>query len=136
VGAELGIQNTTLGAAVGTGGPLTGGYGTELEYTGDYGPFEVPQNIYEVTDTLGLIIRNHQLSVGGTLLRRVTNYYRPIEGKGGLFYSPQLFTGYDESEYLVGGVSQYQIGAQTGFSLTLTRKTVSSLRTIGESTSG
>ena len=115
VGAELGIQNTTLGAAVGTGGPLTGGYGTELQYTGDYGPFEVPQNIYEVTDTLGLTIRNHQLSVGGTLLRRVTNYYRPIEGKGGLFYSPQLFTGYDESEYLVGGVSQYQIGAQTGF---------------------
>ena len=115
VGAELGIQNTTLGAAINTGGPLTGGYGTELQYTGDYGPFEVPQNIYEVTDTLGLTIRSHQLSVGGTLLRRVTNYYRPIEGKGGIFYSPQLFTGYDESEYLVGGASQYQIGAQTGF---------------------
>ncbi len=115
VGAELGIQNTTLGAAKNTGGPLTGGYGTDLTYTGDYGPFEVPQNIYEVTDTFSLNIRAHQISVGGTLLRRVTNYYRPIEGKGGLFYSPQLFTGYDESEYLVGGVSQYQIGAQTGF---------------------
>ena len=115
VGAELGIQNTTLGSAKNTGGPLTGGYGTDLTYTGDYGPFEVPQNIYEVTDTLSLNIRSHQLSVGGTLLRRVTNYYRPIEGKGGLFYSPELFTGYDESEYLVGGVSQYQIGAQTGF---------------------
>ncbi len=115
VGAELGIQNTTLGAAKNTGGPLTGGYGTELQYTGDFGPFEVPQNIYEVTDTLNLNIRNHQLSAGGTVLRRVTNYYRPIEGKGGIFYSPQLFTGYDESEYLVGGASQYQIGAQTGF---------------------
>ncbi len=115
VGEELGIQNTTLGAARNTGGPLTGGYGTELQYTGDFGPFEVPQNIYEVTDTLNFTTGRHQLSVGGTLLRRVTNYYRPIEGKGGLFYSPQLFTGYDESEYLVGGVSQYQIGAQTGF---------------------
>ncbi len=115
VGAELGIQNTTLGAAKNTGGPLTGGYGTELQYTGDYGPFEVPQNIYEVTDTLSLNFRQHQLNVGGTVLRRVTNYYRPIEGKGGIFYSPQLFTGYDESEYLVGGASQYQIGAQTGF---------------------
>ena len=115
VGAELGIQNTTLGAAVNTGGPLTGGYGTDLTYTGDFGPFEVPQNIYELTDTLSLNIRTHQISVGGTVLRRVTNYYRPIEGKGGLFFSPQLFTGYDESEYLVGGVSQYQIGAQTGF---------------------
>ncbi len=115
VGAILGIQNTTLGAAKNTGGPLTGGYGTDLTYTGDYGPFEVPQNIYEVTDTVTLNLHSHQVSAGGTILRRVTNYYRPIEGKGGLFYSPQLFTGYDESEYLVGGVSQYQIGAQTGF---------------------
>ena len=115
VGAELGINDTTLGSAINTGGPLTGGYGTELQYTGDFGPFEVPQNVYEVTDTLGLTLHSHQLSVGGTAIRRVLNYYRPIEGKGGLFYSPQLFTGYDESEYLVGGVNQYQIGAQTGF---------------------
>ncbi len=115
VGAELGINDTTLGDAVNTGGPLTGGYGTDLTYTGDYGVFEVPQNIYEVTDTLSLNLHSHQLSMGGTLLRRVTNYYRPIEGKGGLFYSPELFTGYDESEYLVGGVNQYQIGAQNGF---------------------
>ncbi len=115
MGQELGINHTNLGAAANTGGPLTGGYGTELTYTGDFGPFEVPQNIYEVTDTVTLNLHSHQVSAGGTLIRRVTNYYRPIEGKGGLFYSPQLFTGYDESEYLVGGVSQYQIGTQIGF---------------------
>ena len=115
VGEILGINHTNLGAAANTGGPLTGGYGTELTYTGDFGPFEVPQNIYEVTDSVTLNLRSHQLSAGGTLIRRVTNYYRPIEGKGGLFYSPQLFTGYDESEYLVGGVNQYQIGTQIGF---------------------
>jgi hypothetical protein len=114
-GAILGINDTTLGAAVNTGGPLTGGDGGQLTYTGDYGPYEVPQNIYEVTDTLSLTHGNHQLSVGGTLLRRVTNYYRPIEGKGGIFYSHELFTGYDVSEYLVGGAAQYQIGAQLGF---------------------
>ena len=115
VGAELGIQDTTLGAAKNTGGPLTGGYDGVLTYTGDFGPFEVPQNIYEVSDTLNLTRGNHQISVGGTLIRRVTNYYRPIEGKGGFFYNEQLFTGYDESEYLVGGAAQYQIGEQTGF---------------------
>lgn len=104
-----------MGAAANTGGPLTGGFGTDLTYTGDFGPYEVPQNIYEVTDTLSLTRGHHQLNVGGTLLRRVTNYYRPIEGKGGIFYDPQLFTGYDESEYLVAGAAQYQIGAQTGF---------------------
>jgi Carboxypeptidase regulatory-like domain/TonB dependent receptor len=115
VGAELGINDTTLGAAVNTGGPLTGGDGGQLTYTGDFGPYEVPQNVYEVTDTLSLTHGKHQLSVGGTLLRRVVNYYRPIEGKGGIFFSHELFTGYDISEYLVGGASQYQIGAQTGF---------------------
>jgi hypothetical protein len=115
VGAELGINDTTLGAAVNTGGPLTGGDGGQLTYTGDFGPYEVPQNVYEVTDTLSLTHGKHQLSVGETLLRRVVNYYRPIEGKGGIFFSHELFTGYDISEYLVGGASQYQIGAQTGF---------------------
>ncbi len=115
VGAILGINDTTLGAAANTGGPLTGGYGTDLTYTGDFGPYEVPQNVYEVTDTVSLNRHNQELSFGGTLLRRVVNYYRPIEGKGGIFYAPNLFTGYDESEYLVAGASQYQIGAQTGF---------------------
>ena len=115
VGAELGIQNTTLGAAAKTGGPLTGPYDGALTYTGDYGAYEVPQNIYEGTDTLSLTRGSHQLSVGGTLIRRVTNYYRPIEGKGGFFYNAQLFTGYSEAEYLAAGAAQYQIGAQTGF---------------------
>ncbi len=115
VGAILGIKNTTLGAAANTGGPLTGPYDGALTYTGDYGPYEVPQNVYEGTDTLSLTRGNHQLSVGGTLIRRVTNYYRPIEGKGGFFYNAQLFTGYSESEYLAAGAAQYQIGAQTGF---------------------
>ena len=115
VGEELGIADTALGAAAKTGGPLTGGNGGQLTYTGDFGAFEVPQNIYEFTDTLSLLLGHHQLNVGGTVLRRVVNYYRPIEGKGGFFYDPQNFTGYTESEYLVGGVNQYQIGAQTGF---------------------
>ncbi len=115
VGQELGIMGTAQGAAAGTGGPLTGGGGTDLAYTGDFGPYEVPQNIYEGTDTLSLTRGSHQLNVGGTVIRRVTNYYRPVEGKGGIFYNPQLFTGYDESEYEVAGAAQYQIGSQTGF---------------------
>ena len=115
VGAILGISNSALGSAAKTGGPLTGGYGTDLQYTGDYGPYEVPQNIYEVTDTVSLNRKSHQFSFGGTVLRRVTNYYRPIEGKGGIFYAPNLYTGYDESEFLVASASQYQIGSQIGF---------------------
>ncbi len=114
VGAELGINHTTLGSAANTGGPLTGGSG-DITYTGDFGPFEVPQNTYEVTDTVSITRGNHQLNVGGTFLLRHVSYYRPIEGKGGFFDSPSDFTGYDESEYLVGAFDQYQIGTQIGF---------------------
>ncbi len=116
VGSELGINDSALGVAAGTGGPLIGGTGTEMMYTGDFGPFEVPQNTYEVTDTVSLTAHSHQLNFGGTFLRRVVNYYRPIEGKGGFFTNgDEDFTGYDESEFLVGGVDNYQIGSQIGF---------------------
>ncbi len=115
VGQQLGIANSALGAAAGTGGPLIGGSGTELTYTGDFGLFAVPQNTYEVTDTLSLTRGSHNINVGGTFLRRQVSYYRPILGKGGFFVTASNFTGYDESEYLVGGLDNYQIGSQTGF---------------------
>ncbi len=115
VGPILGIANSAIGAAAHTGQPLIGGTGTEFQYTGDFGPFEVPQNTYEVTDTLSLTRGNHQFNVGGTFLLRHVSYYRPIEGKGGFFDNPANYTGYDESEFFVGGVDNYQIGSQTGF---------------------
>ena len=115
VGPILGIANSAIGAAAHTGQPLIGGTGTEFQYTGDFGPYEVPQNTYEVTDTLSLTRGSHQLNVGGTFLLRHVSYYRPIEGKGGFFDNPADYTGYDESEFFVGGVDNYQIGSQTGF---------------------
>ena len=53
-----------------------------MEYTGDYGLFAVPQNTYELTDTLNLQLGNHSLKVGGTYLRREVAFFRPISGKG------------------------------------------------------
>ena len=114
VGPQLGIANSGMGAAAGTGGPLIGGSG-QITYTGDFGLFAVPQNNYEISDTLNLIRGKHNLSVGGTVLRRQVSYYRPILGKGGFFVNPANFTGFDDSEFLVGGVDNYQIGSQTGY---------------------
>lgn len=114
VGQQLGIANSNLGVAA-TGGPLIGGTGTQLTYTGDFGLFAVPQNTYEATDTLNLTRGRHSLNLGGTFLRRQVSYFRPILGKGGFFVNPANFTGYDETEYLVGGVDNYQIGSQTGY---------------------
>jgi len=116
VGAALGIAGET-GIAGTSGGPLIGGYGNEIEYTGDYGLFAVPQNTYEVTDTVNLNLGKHSLNVGGTFLRREVNFFRPISGKGFFFFAGNGtdFTGYETSEMLAAPADNYSIGAQTGY---------------------
>ncbi len=116
VGAQLGIvgENGISGTA---GGPLIGGNGNEIQYTGDYGLFAVPQNTYEITDTLNLNLGKHSLNVGGTVLRREVNFFRPIAGKGQFYFAGNGadFTGYETSEMLVAPADNYRIGAQTGY---------------------
>ena len=116
VGAALGIVGET-GIAGTSGGPLIGGYNNEIQYTGDYGLFAVPQNTCEVTDTLNLNLGKHSLNVGGTLLRRQVNFFRPISGKGFFFFAGNGmdFTGYETSEMLVAPADNYSIGSQTGY---------------------
>ena len=116
VGSELGIVNTNLGVGA-EGGPLIGGGGNEIEYTGDYGLFAVPQNTYEVTDTVTLTRGSHSINFGGTFLRRQVSFFRPICGKGCFFIATNGsdYTGYEISDLLAGGVDNYGIGAQTGY---------------------
>lgn len=116
VSANLGIVNANRNLET-SGGALIGGYNNELEYTGDYGLFAVPQNTYELTDTMTVTRGRHSIKAGGTLLRRQVSYFRPIAGKG--FFSiagnGKDFTGYEPTELLVGGVDTYSIGAQNGY---------------------
>ena len=115
VGRVLGISGSDYGLP-NQGGPLIGG-GSELTYTGDYGLFATPQNTYEGTDTLTLTRGSHSLSLGGTYLFRQVAFFRPLFGKGGYFDDGDgsEFTGYTESEFEVGGLDNYAIGAQTGY---------------------
>ncbi len=116
ISANLGIVNANRGLST-SGGALIGGYNGQLEYTGDFGLFAVPQNTYELTDTLNLQIGRHSLAVGGTYLRREVAFFRPIFGKGffNIAGNGVDFTGWETSELLVGGVDSYGIGAQNGF---------------------
>ena len=116
ISANLGIVNANR--SIGTsGGALIGGNNGQLEYTGDYGLFAVPQNTYELTDTLNLQLGNHSLKAGGTYLRREVAFFRPISGKGffNITGNGSGFTGWETSELLVGGVRNYSIGNQNGF---------------------
>jgi hypothetical protein len=116
VSANLGIVNANRNLET-SGGALIGGTNTEIEYTGDYGLFAVPENTYELTDTVNLTLGKHVIQTGGTFLRRQVEFFRPIAGKGFFDIAGDGvdFTGYEPTELLVGGVDSYEIGAQNGY---------------------
>ena len=116
VSKDLGIVNANINMET-TGGALIGGWKGDLEYTGDYGLYSVPQNTYEVTDTLSWNHGNHSFKYGGTLIRRQVEFFNPQEGKGYFWIDENTveFTGYEVSELLAGGMYTYQIGSQAGY---------------------
>lgn len=129
ISADLGIPNANRDANLG-GGALIGGYNGQLEYTGDFGPYLVPQTTYQIVDSVSYITGNHTFKFGGTLLRRDVALYRPNRGKGYFFLigngegpvqnpqNPQcgnaLSTGWEQADLLIGFVCNYQIGPPFG----------------------
>ncbi len=116
VSKNLGIVNANINMET-SGGALIGGWKGNLEYTGDYGLYAVPQNTYEVNDSLSWQRGSHALKFGGTFIRRQVAFFNPQEGKGYFWIDQGTvdFTGYEVSELLAGGVDQYEIGSQSGY---------------------
>ena len=133
VSANLGIVNANRDSSLG-GGALIGGYNGQLEYTGDYGPYRVPQNTYQIVDSLSLVKGNQTFKFGGTIVRRNVQLFRPTAGKGYFFLygngdptqcggsaaNPGGTTGFEQADLLIGFVCNYQIGTQLGNVGTLT----------------
>lgn len=114
ISANLGIVNANRTTALG-GGALIGGYNNELEYTGDYGTYSVPENTYQINDAVTYLRGHHTFKIGASGIRRDVSFFRPIAGKGFFQIANGDFTGYQESELLAGFVDNYSIGAQSGF---------------------
>ena len=116
VSKNLGIANANINEET-TGGALIGGWKGDLEYTGDYGLYAVPQNTYEVNDSASWARGNHTIKFGGTFIRRQVSFFNPQEGKGYFWIDGGTvdFTGYEVSELLAGGMDNYQIGSQAGY---------------------
>jgi len=123
VSANLGIPNANRSPLLG-GGALIGGYASELEYTGDYGLYGVPENTYQIKDGLTKSTGKHTFKFGADIVQRQVNYFRPIAGKG--FFNligngtpancgGAASTGYEVSDILAGFVCDYQIGVQSGY---------------------
>ena len=113
ISAPLGIVNANRTTDLG-GGALIGG-NNNLEYTGDYGRYAVPENTYELTDAVTYARGRNSFKFGGSAIRREVAFFRPISGKGYFNFGNADFTGYTPAEMLAGFADNYSIGAQTGF---------------------
>ncbi len=131
VSTNLGIVNANRDSTLG-GGALIGGYNGQLEYTGDYGAYRVPQKTYQIVDSISYTTGNHTFKFGGTILQRNVELFRPIAGKGYFrIYGNGDFTqcpgapgasslansgttGFEQADLLIGFACSYQIGTQSG----------------------
>jgi hypothetical protein len=115
--AEIGIPGANPDPLRG-GGALIGGFNGQLEYSGDFGPYLVPQNTYQVTDNVSYATGQHTLRFGGTFIRRDVNLFRPNRGKGFFFLfgngDNPASTGFEQSDLLVGFVNNFQVGPPFG----------------------
>ena len=122
--------NQRLGAAVGIPGanpsPLLGGQvliggngNPQLDYQGDGGPYNVPEKLYQFTDSLTHVHGRHVFKYGATIGKRELNFVQGNDAKGyfvlgGLSYpGTGRFTGYEASEVLAG-FPDYEIGQFNG----------------------
>ena len=131
ISSALGIVNANRDSTLG-GGALIGGYNGQLEYTGDYGAYRVPQKTYQIVDSLSYTTGKNTFKFGGTALRREVELFRPIAGKGyfriygngdptqcpGAQGASNLATsgttGFEQADLLIGFACSYQIGTQSG----------------------
>ncbi len=123
--ANLGIPNANRNSLLG-GMALIGGWSSQLEYTGDGGPYLVPQRTYDFADSISWTRGKHTFKFGGSIIHRGVDFVQGNNAKGYFWiddngYSNNYnsghgtFTGYEVSELLAGFVGSYQIGNTDGY---------------------
>ncbi len=108
---QLGIVNANRTAQLG-GTPLIGGFNTEIEFSGDGGPFIVPQTSYQYEDTLSWVHGKHSFRFGASIIQRDVSFFiSDFRGKGFFNIGPGTgdFTGYEVSELLAGFIDNYSV---------------------------
>ncbi len=117
--ANFGIPNANRSALLG-GMALIGGNNNELEYTGDGGPYVVPQYATQFEDSVSWNHGNHSVKFGANIIRRHVDFFQGNSAKGyfiigGVNYpGTGRFTGYEVSELLAGFVD-YTIGQASNY---------------------
>jgi len=115
--AAMGIPNANTGPLLG-GGALIGNTGNQLEYTGDYGDYFVPEDTYQIADNVSWVKGRHNFKFGANVIWRQVTFFNAIAGKG--FWqadsSKTWSTGFEQSDLLFGWISgDYQVGPSNGY---------------------
>ncbi len=118
--ANLGIPNANRNATLG-GGALIGGSNGEISYTGDGGPYEVPQRSIQYIDTVSWNKGPNSFKFGANFIQRQVSFFQAdYRAKG--FFNIQNgggdYTGYEVSELLAGFVNTYSIANPLGYYVT------------------
>jgi hypothetical protein len=127
VSQNLGIVNANRNSLLG-GGALIGGSNGEIAYTGDGGPYSVPEKTYQFADAVTWTHKAHTFKAGANIMRREVDFFQGNDAKGsfvigGVNYpGTGRFTGYEVSE-LLAGFSDYQIGAASTYFKTFNYET-------------
>ena len=110
--AKFGIVNANRNALLG-GIALIGGWNNQLEYTGDYGPYVVPQATWQYSDTVSWNKGRHAIKIGATVMKRHVDFFQGNAAKGYFYIGDNtgITTGYEISELLAGFVARYDLGA-------------------------
>jgi Carboxypeptidase regulatory-like domain len=122
----LGIVNCNTSLLGGIS--LNGGYNSQIEYTGDFGTYLVPQTGYNANDALTWVKGKHTGRFGGNIIRRQLNLFRPLAGKGYFANAGDgnggccgvapgtghVNTSYEVSDLLAGFVDGYAHGTTFG----------------------
>lgn len=127
VSANLGIVNANRNALLG-GGALIGGSNSQIEYTGDGGPYSVPEKTFQYLDSVTYTRGKHTFKTGANIIQREVDFFQGNDAKGyfilgGVNYPGYgRFTGYEASEVLAG-FSDYEIGAASTYFKTINWET-------------
>ncbi len=115
--ADLGILNANRNSLLG-GGALIGGNDGEIGYTGDGGPYEVPQHAFQFLDTVSWTHGKNTFKFGSNIIFREVDFFQGDYRSKGFFNiagNGADYTGYEVSELMAAFVDTYSIANPLGY---------------------
>jgi hypothetical protein len=117
ISANLGILNANRNSLLGGGAAINGGW-PEGTYTGDGGPYTVPQSSNQFVDAVSWTKGHHTFKGGASIEKRQVSFFQGNNAKGNFDFSSNNFTGNATSDMLAAFVGNYSLGVASSYFVT------------------